>query len=139
MHTKRTPISRVLSQYVNKGWTSAAEIGSLLGCSERRVYKIVNEGDGNFHDWEIQTLCQHFSSQGRNELSRLFVSGKFTFTPTGEIKINGCLLDENGEITKIMGELMSLHAQGGKERGLELCDELIQQVRSVRAEIKNMD
>lgn len=139
MNTKRTPFARIISQYINKGLTSAEEIASLLSCSTRRVYKIVNEAEGHFLDWEAQTLCQHFSTQGHNELSRLFISCKYSFVPTGEVLINGSLEDETAAATKIMGRMLEMFDEKKKSEGLELCDKLEAVVKRKKAEFRNLD
>src|SRR5690625_554528 len=104
MNNPMTPVRRILNQYKNRGITSAEEIASLVGCSVRRVHYVL-EGEKHFWDYEVMTICKHFSNMGYNELSKQFLSSKWGLVPVGDMKINGCLLDENGEITRLMGKL----------------------------------
>lgn len=132
-----SPIRRILLQYVNKSVTSAEEIATLIGCSKHKVYYVL-EGKKHFYDYEVMTLCQHFSSLGKNDLSRQFLSAKYNVVPMGDVKINGCVLDENGEITKTMGRLIELFGRGEKDEGLTLIDDLLMQVNQLKQELKNL-
>lgn len=138
MGVTMSPIRRILLQYINRGLTSAEELAALIGCSKRKVYYVL-EGEKYLFDHEVMTICQHFSSMGHNELSKQFLSGRFGVIPIGDIRINGCLLDENGEITKTMGKLMEHFYRGEKEEGLSLVDDLLKVCKQVKHELKSLD
>lgn len=131
------PIRRILLQYVNKGFTSVEELAGLISCSKRRIYYVM-EGEKYLHDHEVLTIAQHFSTMGHNELSGLFLCSKFQVVPTGEVKINGCLHDENAEITRIMGSLISHFKSGDKDEAVALLPELSKQYNRVRHEVQGM-
>lgn len=136
----QSPTTRVLNQFVARKLTGAEELTQILETSRSRIYKVL-EGEAALWDYEIRILSEYFSNLGHNELASLFKGNKWSFTPSGKVEINKCLLDENGDITKIMGKLMEF--QFGKslsrDEALKLTTELINTARQVEAEIKNMD
>lgn len=136
----QSPTTRALNQLISKRLTTAEELAQILETSRSRVYKVL-EGENNLWAEEIRTLSEFFSNMGHNELASLFKGNSWRFTPNGKMEINKCLLDENGDITKIMGKLMEF--QFGKslsrDEALKLTTELIRTAQKVEAEIKGMD
>lgn len=134
------PTTRILKQYINKEYITVEEIAFMCDCSKKRVYNILDATKpDNFYDWEIQKLSEWFSDQGRNELASQFKSQKYGFIPTGDMNVNGSLLDENAELVKIEGELLALYESRKRDEGLDLCDKLISMAMQTKCEFKNLD
>jgi hypothetical protein len=131
---------RILKSYIDKDLTTVSELAFLLDCSERRIYQVLDFSDSkSLYDYEIMKLAVHFSDMGRNELASLFKSHKYAFTPCGSYRINGSLLDESADITKIQAQLLNLFEENKREQGLNVCDQLIAMAMQTKAEFKNLD
>lgn len=132
-----TPIRKILHQYINKGWTSAAEIAELIGKSKRHVHYVL-EGERHFKDHDVLTLAQHFSSMGRNQFAALFLSSKYEITRVGEVTIDGSLNDEAADLMRVMGEIITLSRQHETAEALERVEDLKSVVHRVTEEVRRV-
>lgn len=135
---KMEDTTRILIQYISKGMTSPEEIAQMLETSKSRVYKILECGEIHFKDYEIKALSVYFSSMNRNELSDQFFSPKYRLEPVGEQSVDGCIMPESVEAFKMLGRLLELFEEKNKEKGLQLCDELIKVAKQIKAEFKSL-
>lgn len=133
-----SPTTRILNQYISRGITTVEEIAQILSTSKSRIYKVL-EGENQLWAEDIRVLSEYFSNMGHNELAGLFKGQKWGFIPTGECSIDGCLLSENAEMSKLKGRLLELFEKRNKEQGLRACDDLIAIATQVKSEFKNLD